>query len=398
MVVIRESLREARLKRQIRAHLRQLGFTKGADGTLEPPRLDKEGYRLVHKPQRREVLQSERRFLEERGTPLLEHFADGAEIDVGRIDIQMVPVSHTTWQSDLFRLGTLCWSVPVSMGFGRRLRFLIWDAYANKLVGLLALGDPVFNLHARDAHIGWSVHDRERRLVHILDGYVVGAVPPYNQLLCGKLVACLMRTREVIEAFRERYAETKGIISRCRKDAHLVAVTTTSALGRSSVYNRLRLDGVSYLESIGYTGGYGHFHFPQKLFEDLRKYLEHRGDPYANNHEYGDGPNWRFRAIRRALDLLGLDSDLVKHGFAREVFLGKVADNALDILTGKRKRPKYGTLRTVAEVSELALNRWIRPRAVRDQGFRMATRRDLLERLDLTTKAVKVQVRRRVRG
>lgn len=398
MVVIREGLREARLKREIRAHFKRLGFTKNSDGTLEPPRLDKTGYRLVHEPQRMEVLDSERQFLEDRGAPLLKHFANGDEIDVGRIDIRMLPIAHTTWQSDLFRLATLCWSVPVSMGFGRRLRFLIWDDYADKLVGLLALGDPVFNLNARDAHIGWTVHDRERRLVHILDGYVVGAVPPYNQVLCGKLVACLMRTREVVEAFRDRYAQTKGIISRRRKDAHLVAVTTTSALGRSSVYNRLRLDGIPYLESIGYTGGYGHFHFPQKLFEDLRKYLTYRRDPYADNHEYGDGPNWRFRAIRRALDLLGLDSNLVKHGFAREVFLGKVADNAFEVLTGKRKRPKYGTVRTVSEVSELALNRWVRPRAARDQAFRTVTRGDLLARLDLRTQVKAVRRGRRSDG
>ncbi len=398
MVVIRTGLREARLKQQIRAHLKQLGFTRDAEGILEPPRLDKGGYRAVHEPQRRERLAEERRFLEEKGAGLLQHFANGEEIDVSRISIQMIPIAHSTWQSDLFRLATLCWSVPVSMGFGRRLRYLIWDSHAEKLVGLLALGDPVFNLNARDGHIGWTVRDRERRLVQILDGYVVGAVPPYNQLLCGKLVACLMRTREVIDEFRERYAGTKGVISGRRKDAHLVAVTTTSALGRSSIYNRLRLDGIPYLESIGYTGGYGHFHFPQRLFAELREYLKFRKDPYAANHEYGEGPNWRLRSIKRALGLLGLDPDLLKHGFTREVFLGKVADNALEILTGKRKRPKYATLRTAAEVSELALNRWVRPRAARDHAFRRFTRNELLARFDFKTTVRSARRSRRAHG
>ena len=30
-------------------------------------------------------------------------------------------------------------------------------------------------------------------------------------------------------------------------------------MGRSSVYNRLKLDGIQYLKSIGYTGGWGIF-------------------------------------------------------------------------------------------------------------------------------------------
>lgn len=397
MAIVRIALREARLRREIRAHFRSLGFTKGLDGTLLPPCLDKDGYRQIHEHQRQERLTSERRFLEERSAPLLTHFANGRDIDVDRVAIRMIPIEHTTWQSDLFRLATLLWSVPVSMGFGRRLRYLIWDDYHEKLVGLLALGDPVFNLRARDAYIGWSVTDRETRLVHLLDGYVVGAMPPYNRILGGKLVACLMRTREVADEFRRRYGSSEGIISGAQRNAHLVAVTTTSALGRSSLYNRLRLDGVQYLESIGYTGGYGHFHFPQALFDDMRSYLRYRKEMYAANHRYGHGPNWKFRAIRRALALLGLNPDLLKHGFSREVFIGRLADNALEILKGTRKRPKYASLRPAADVAELALRRWVRPRAARDLSYREHTRSQLLRQINGIVEP-RPRVRKRRRG
>jgi len=37
----------------------------------------------------------------------------------------------------------------VSRGYGRQ-RFLIWDQSNEKLIGLIALGDPVFNLRVRD--------------------------------------------------------------------------------------------------------------------------------------------------------------------------------------------------------------------------------------------------------
>jgi hypothetical protein len=67
------------------------------------------------------------------------------------------------------RLASLTWAVPVSNGFGRRLRYLVWDRNNNKLIGLIAIGDPVFNLSVRDKLIGWTVKDRGERLVNILD-------------------------------------------------------------------------------------------------------------------------------------------------------------------------------------------------------------------------------------
>ncbi len=65
------------------------------------------------------------------------------------------------------------------------------------------------------------------------------------------MVACLIRSQEVRDAFREKYAHAVGIISHKRKKPHLLAVTTSSALGRSSVYNRLALGGARYFEPIG---------------------------------------------------------------------------------------------------------------------------------------------------
>lgn len=380
MPLISISLREARLRKRIRAYLRSNGFTKDADGALVPPSLDKAAYRLMHAPQRIQRLDSERIFVDRHLNSLIDHFAEGGAIDVRAIRPELELIEAGTWQSDLFRLASLLWSVPVSMGFGRRLRFLIWDKGANKLIGILALGDPVFNLRARDSLIGWSAQERAKRLVNALDAYVLGAVPPYSHLLGGKLVACLARSREVVDVFRDRYGDSLGIISGVQKNAHLVAVTTTSALGRSSIYNRLQLDGCKYFEPIGYTLGFGHFHFPPGLFGEMREYLKARRDPNTDNHRYGGGPNWKFRAIRRALYLLDLDPNLLKHGLPREVYLSKLADNAVDILLGKRKRPKYDSLKTVSRIGELAVARWMLPRSIRDPSFRAVTHGDLVAR------------------
>ncbi len=102
-----------------------------------------------------------------------------------------------TIESELFRYACLLWSVPVSQGFGRRVRFLVRDKQNGKLVGIFALGDPVFNLRCRDGFIGWSSGDREKRLYNVMDIFILGAVPPYNSLLCGKLIALLAASNEV---------------------------------------------------------------------------------------------------------------------------------------------------------------------------------------------------------
>ena len=381
MPIITIALREARLRRKVRGYLRSNGFTKSATGELVPPALDKAAYRLLHLPQRIHRLEKERQFIDRHLKSLIGFFAEGSDLDVESIAPRIELIDAGTWQSDLFRLASSLWSIPVSMGFGRRLRFLVWDSNADKLIGLLALGDPVFNLRARDNFIGWTAADRSRRLVNMLDAYVLGAVPPYSQLLGGKLVACLARSRDVVDLFRERYGGTEGIISGVQKNAHLVGITTTSALGRSSIYNRLQLDGCKYFQPIGYTVGYGHFHFPIDIFDEMRSYLRIRKDPYAGNHHYGSGPNWKFRVIRRSLQRLGLDPGLLKHGLPREVYFSQLADNAIDILRGNRKRPKYQNLRSAYHIGQLAVKRWMLPRSTWDETYKLVTHANLVRRL-----------------
>jgi hypothetical protein len=329
-----------------------------------------------------ERLRENETFIKARAKDLVRSFASGDEVRPELIRPQLQLVRPNTEESDLFRLTTFLWSIPVSQGYGRRLRYLVWDKSNNKLIGLIALGDPTFNLAARDALIGWNTADRKERLIHMMDAFILGAVPPYNGILGGKLVASLVRSREVVAHFRAHYRTTVGLISQKSKQASLVAVTTSSALGRSSVYNRLTLGGVRYLTSIGFTGGWGHFHIPRSLFEDMRKYLALRHHNYGQSYEFGDGPNWRLRTIRAALDLMGFEADLLRHGVAREVFFSHIADNALRVLRGEVHRPSYASLLSARDVGLLARERWVVPRACREPSFALWDRAEILGRLD----------------
>ena len=375
------STRKATLKRRLRSHLKSLGFTRNKDGVLAPPGFSKDIIRTIHKLQRDDRLAANDRFISERFVHLIKFFASGEDVDPGRILPTLQLVSSKMWETELFRLASLTWSVPVSSGFGRRLRYLVWDSSNGKLMGIIAIGDPVFNLSVRDNLIKWDASGRGDRLVNVMDAYVLGAVPPYNALLGGKLVACLIRSRDIYNDFARTYGQTRGIISRKKKRARLLAVTTSSSMGRSSVYNRLRLGGEEYFKPIGYTSGWGHFHIPDRLFVEFRDYLRDVGHKYADRHHFGQGPNWRMRTTRAALEILGLESDMLRHGIEREVFLCQLASNAINILRNGRGRPNLSTLLSAEEVAQLAVERWMLPRSQRMPQFKQWKRDNIRELL-----------------
>lgn len=361
---------EGSIRRRLRWHFRDLGFAREGRSNILPPTEEKATLRALHRKSRSEHLREERHFIRAAVPRLKHHFASGVDLNPTAISAELRLVEAGTEESDLFRLACLTWGVPVSSGYGRRLRFLVWDKEHEKLMGLIGLSDPVFNLSTRDFAIGWSSKDRNERLVDVMNAYVLGAVPPYNLLLGGKVVSCLVRTREIRDSFARKYRDARGIISGRRKHAALALVTTSSSLGKSAVYDRLTLDGVRYFEHVGFTSGWGHFHIPNRLFDDMRGYLSLRHHPYAKGHAFGEGSNWRLRVSRATLELIGMDPNLMNHGVNREVFLCRLASNADRFLRGESTRPVYYGLRSASEVSRLAVDRWVVNRA--------ATRKDYM--------------------
>lgn len=374
-----------KLRKDILRHLEKLGLPKPDQPDEVSSEERKEAIRANHSFQRREWIEKEFQAFGRKWTSLAQHIADGSEIDPSSIRPELIKVERGTESGYLFRFACLFWSIPVSRGYGRRMRYLVRDRHNGKLIGLFALNDPVFNLRARDQWIGWNADDRRARLVNVMDAYVVGAVPPYSMLLGGKLVASLMGSKEVGLNFREKYASTKGIISKQKKDARLVLITVTSALGRSSLYNRLKLRKITSnsknktileLVRVGETRGYGHFQLSDELFMRIRNLLAKEEHAYANGHNFGQGPNWRMRVIRQGLRRVGLDEELLRHGVNREVYGMPLADAFKKFLRGERKRV---SLRRPAArtISNVALERWVIPRAKRNDTYNEFKRKDI---------------------
>jgi hypothetical protein len=336
----------------------------------------KDVIRRLHETQRCERATREKKLIEKYGNQIISYFAEGKEVEPRQINPKLIPiVKSESLEGRLFRAATLLWSVPVSRGYGRRIRYLVIDQQNSKLVGIIGLGDPVFNLKCRDEWIDWDVQQRCERLSSVFDAYVLGAVPPYSLMLGAKLIGSLVAAEEIQIEFRERYAHKEGLISKRVKESHLVLITTTSALGRSSVYNRLRLSGIVNFTNIGTTDGWGHFTVTDELFQQVRSVLKINGDPYFNNYKFGQGPSWRLRALKKSCHILGLDENLLKHGVKREVYAIPLATNWREILLGREFIPKYQP-HNVSEIATAALHRWVIPRSERASDWLRWTRQD----------------------
>lgn len=363
---------EQDLRERIQEELQAYGF-KIVNGRLEKPELDsKEDIRQLHSEARREKYESHRDFLEEKEEELLECFAHGNQVDVDELRPRLQVVEAGTIASDLFRYATLLWSVPVSQGFGRRVRFLVWDRHIEKLIGLFAVGDPVFNLSCRDEWIGWNHDDRAERLYNLMDIFVLGAVPPYNILLGGKLIAMLATSNKVRRIVFNRYKDQQSIIQGENKDPTLAALTTGSALGRSSIYNRIRYGGRSLYQHIGTTNGWGHFHVNDGLFSALRRYLHAAASGEEGGNRFGDGPNWKLRTVKAALRELNMSPNLLRHGIRREIYGIPLAENYSEFLRGDADELKEYDI-PFDEIANYWKDRWLRGRAERKPEYRKVT-------------------------
>ena len=300
---------------------------------------------------------------------LISYIANGDEIVPNAIRPTIVVVKPKSENELLFRYACLHWSIPVSAGYGRRLRFLVFDDNNGKLIGLFGLGDPVYSMQARDHWIGWDNENKAQHLYHIMDAYVLGAVPPYSFLLCGKLIAMLVCSNEVRSAFFDKYNEKKSLIRQKTRLPYLALVTTTSALGRSSIYNRIRVNSYQYWTSLGFTQGTGDFHFSNGIYGDIKAFVEKNCVPTERHIAWGTGFRNKREVIRKCLLQVGLSTKLRCHGIRREIFAAPLGCEAIQFLKGEVKQPCFHDW-PASVLSEAFKERWLTGRVERKPEYR----------------------------
>ena len=287
-------------------------------------------------------------------------FADGVDVEPEKIRPRLQLV-ETERDSEIFRLARSSWSLPFTKGFGRRLRFLIWDEHNNKLIGILGFQSPPIDLNARDRLFKYPPGQKTYLINQTMDIYTLGALPPYSVLLGGKLVAYLAASNEVRQHYKSKYESTASLMQQRMIPSGLVCLTTTSAFGRSSLYNRLKYREELVARPIGYTQGFGTLHLSD-FYDQVREYAETVG--ISSRGGYGVGPRIRWQVVSRVLKSLGLQGRFLKHGVRRQVFLYPLIDNLESYMAGDSKEPVYKNM-PAKDLVDFWRDRWLLPRTSR---------------------------------
>lgn len=217
---------------------------------------------------------------------------------------------------------------------------------------------------------------------NMMEIIVCGAIPPYNELLGGKLVSILACSPTVIRDCTEKYkCQVSEIASRMKgkkvvRDSRLVFLGTTSLYSvGSSQYNRIKvpMSDTFTLEfkRMGITEGYGTVYFSKETTGTMMHLLELQDGGRRINNIFGEGTSPRFRLISRGLSTIGVKADaFLNHYSPRIVYSIELAENTNDFLLGYTEDISYpfdisnnnAVLAKTQEMIDFWYNRWMTKR------------------------------------
>jgi len=316
---------------------------------IPPEFYGKETIKYSMSIKREEIINKNRIWINNHIDDARNNLADGYNVLTSEIK-PIIEICSSQEQYDLFRLFRYYWSSPFSEYVGRRIKIIIRDAgLVNKpVIGIAALGSPIIHIPERDNYIGWDKNIRTKKINYMMDAYVIGALPPYNYLLGGKLISILLTSKEIRRIYRKKYKNSSY--------SELVGLFTTSLYGKSSQYNRLAISGRKLYLPIGDTKGYGTLHLTTETINAMIDLLREKNIIVSNS--FGEGPSWTMRVIRTVGDLLGFDSNqLLMHSFKRKIYFIPFAENTKEFLNDKNKSLKFYS-QNIDYLTEYWKDRW----------------------------------------
>ena len=179
------------------------------------------------------------------------------------------------------------------------------------------------------------------------------------------MVALALTSNEIRELYNEKYENRVSLLKEQILPARLLFISTTSAFGKSSVYDRLKYKDQNVSEFIGYTSGSGTFHIPNSLYNELLEYLELNG--INTKRGYGTGPSRKLNLILKAFRLLHIE-DYLYHNIKRGYYIFSNVNNLHDIISNQ-ETPQWHD-RPFKEMYAFWKDRWFLPRSRRTQQWK----------------------------
>jgi hypothetical protein len=274
-----------------------------------------------------------------------ELLGDAREIDPARVDVCVRPC-RTEADHRLFRYCQGYQRVPSHGRVGRRLRFAVFDIGQARqfVVGVIELASSPYAVACRDRLLGWGGVRRktlkDAGLRMLMDVATCIAVPPYNALRAGKLLAALSVSRPVVQAVRRQYGSP------------LHGVVSTVATGiHSPLFNRIMLRRGGLFRRIGQTSGFSAVHLSPETLRAARMFLPGYRSPQTGEFSLSVRP---LRVVGHALRQCGISGRaFLKTGIQKGVYFAETGSDGLACLRAGRPRRPRGVL----EPSEV-LNYW----------------------------------------
>jgi hypothetical protein len=328
---------------------------------LKPENNEKNTLRKIHQQKRREQLKIHKRFLIRNFDKVKEYAVSGKELEPRKISLELIEVPSESFYSKLFFWWNLTWwSIPYDKPIGRQMRFILWDKTHDSPFGLIYLQSPPLRSAVRDKFLGLSKKQIDYWINQSLYGQRIGALPPYNELLGGKMVCLSLTSTEIREAYAQKYEKRKTMLKERELPNRLLFVSTTSAYGKSSVYERVKYKDEIVSQFIGYTSGTGTFHLPETLYKECLQYLKERGVDIRRG--YGTGPSRKLKLISVAFRFLGIRK-LTHHNIRRGYYLFSNVKNLHKVIHDDQE-PLWHD-RPFENLADFWLERWCIPRSKR---------------------------------
>lgn len=366
------------LKEKIIEAIKKQGFY--INPHIRPSEGSKEVYRQIHESARLEQLALHKKFLKRNLEVAQKYSLNGKAIDPNRISLEIREIKRNSLEEILFRWWNLVWwSLPYQCSYGRRMRFILWDTTHNVPFGLILLQSPVLKMSAREKYLEIPKKELDIWVNRSMHAQRVGALPPYNEILGGKMVALALTSNEIRWAYQKKYYFSQTLLKKRFIKPELLFITTTSAFGRSSIYNRLKYKNEPVAISLGFTKGSGTFHIPEKLYHEILEFLSRKG--FDTSRNYGHGPSRKMKLISCAFRLLGLNN-FEYHGIKRELYLFPLAKNLKEVIKNKEEPVFFD--RPFGDLVTYWKKRWAIPRAQRKPEWKNFKSDDFFAKIEET--------------
>jgi uncharacterized protein YqgQ len=351
---------EDSLRYDLQESLKRQGFIVNENDKLTISTNTKKEIRNIQIVAKNEIATQKKQFIIDNTKLALKYTINGKDINLKKIKLEIKPVLSKSSDEILFRWWNLTWwSMPYQRPYGRQMRFIIWDTTHNAPFGLISLQSPILKQAVRDKSLGIPNEKLDYWVNRSMFAQRTGALPPYNYLLGGKMVALSLISNEIKNAYQEKYLNKKTIIAERSIEPELLFITTSSAFGRSSIYNRLKYHDEIVAERLGYTEGFGSFQISDNLYERLIIYLNAIGENVKRG--YGNGPSRKLKLIGLACRKLGL-ADYSYHGIKREYFLFSYVKNLKQVISEQENAIAKNY--TFDELFDYWKGRWMENRAI----------------------------------